>query len=138
MRDTLLTLHSSSPVTGRRHGSRVMRAGELFLSLTSFRTQETRPCTLPGQHSGADPDGRGTSKYRKAGPATCLQCSDLVEGEMTLPHTFWQLWQAEEQAPKSEQESCPCPSPALALRKVGPVPSLGNTLELAMEVGCCG
>jgi hypothetical protein len=33
--------------------------GELALPLTGCSTLESQPCTSPGQHSGADPGGRG-------------------------------------------------------------------------------
>ena len=33
----------------------------------------------------------------------------------------------------SGQESCPCPLPAVALRRAGPVPHRDSTLELAVD-----
>lgn len=43
------------------------------------------------------------------------------------------LQQAEEMS--STWESCPCPSPTVALRKKGPAPHLGITVELTLVVG---
>lgn len=49
------------------------------------------------------------------------------------PLTLHHLGQTRDPALGSwEQESCPCPSLAAALRKVGPVPCLGITVELTL------
>lgn len=45
------------PLAARKDAQRVMSLGEMFLQLTSCSTQESRPCTLPGQHSKASPGG---------------------------------------------------------------------------------
>ena len=56
----------------------VLRAGEQALALTSCSTQESGPCTSPGQHSGADPSGMGVSELapryesRRTGPTLLL------------------------------------------------------------------
>lgn len=42
------------PLQQVRAGPEVMRAAELSLSLTGCSTQESGPCTLPGQKSRAD------------------------------------------------------------------------------------
>lgn len=39
-----------------------MRAGELALPVTSCSTQESMHGTSPGQHTRADPVGRGTGE----------------------------------------------------------------------------
>lgn len=59
------------PVTGRGTDPGILRAAELTLLLTFRGTQES----LPGQHSRADPSGRGvgepTPRYKegRASPA---------------------------------------------------------------------
>lgn len=37
-----------------------------------------------------------------------------------------------------EQGSCPCPSPATALRRMGPAPLLGSRVELAPDMVVIG
>ena len=54
-RDPALLSHPSSSMADGRAWSRVMRAGELAMLLTSCNTQETRPCTLPGKQGEAGP-----------------------------------------------------------------------------------
>ena len=48
-----LTHHPLLPVAGEGPGPGVTRTGELTLPLTSCSTQESRPCTSPGEHSRA-------------------------------------------------------------------------------------
>lgn len=50
------------------------------------------------------------------------------------------LWQAagELALRSSEQKSWPCPSPAVAFRRAGPVPCMSSTGELALDVGVAG
>ena len=55
---------------------------ELALSLTAGSPWENRPCTLPRQHSGAGPGGRGMGEPApravecgRADPTTCLPWS---------------------------------------------------------------
>lgn len=61
----------------------------------------------------------------------------MGEEEMTLlPLPPCQQWQAGELTQRSfEQESWPCPSPAAALERAGPVLYLGITVELALSAG---
>ena len=56
----------------RRAGPGILRVGELAISLTGFSTAESRPCTSPGQHSGAGSGGLGVSK--QALRASMEQC----------------------------------------------------------------
>jgi len=77
-----------------------MKAGVLALPLTSYSTQESRPCTSPGQHRRAKPgwgleghgqaDSKGVSMRELA--TTCLPYSDMSEEEIPslLPSPrFW-------------------------------------------------
>lgn len=58
--------------------------------------------------------------------------TSVGEGEMPPPH----LWQGEDLALGSwEQKSCPCLSPAVALRRGGSAPYLGSIGELDLDVG---
>jgi hypothetical protein len=52
---------SPPPVVIRGAGLKAMKA-ELSLLLTSSSTQESGPCTLPGQPGGASPGGKDTSE----------------------------------------------------------------------------
>jgi hypothetical protein len=82
---------------------------------------QSQPCTLPGQHSRADPGGRG--KGEPAGskglcvgelpcPIICLLCDSV---DTSLPHAPHYLQQARELAlpltSHSTWESRPCSSP---------------------------
>lgn len=74
----------------------------------------------------------------RAGPATCLPCDDMGEGEMTAL-TPYHLWCVGELAPRlSEWDSYPCPSPTASLRRASPPPHLGSIIELALNVGVVG
>jgi hypothetical protein len=50
------------PVLVGRAGPKAMRPGDLALPLIGYRTQESRPCTLPEQHSGAGTKGKDTGE----------------------------------------------------------------------------
>ena len=50
--------HPWMPETGRRADPDAMRTGVLLMFPTSYNTQESRPCTSPGQHNRANPVGR--------------------------------------------------------------------------------
>lgn len=54
--------HPLPPVAGERAGNGAMRVGELALPVTSCSTQESMHGTSPGQHTRADPVGRGTGE----------------------------------------------------------------------------
>lgn len=65
-----------------------MRAGELALSFTGLSTQESGFCTLPGQHSGAGPNGKGKDQ-----PVPKLRM-----GELARPLQGWSPWESGPQA----------------------------------------
>ena len=51
--------HPSPSMAGKRAGPKVMRVGKLAMSHTGCTTQESGPCTLPGQQGRADPGNGG-------------------------------------------------------------------------------
>lgn len=70
----------STPSYLRQEGelTRVRRARELALPYISYSTQESRPCTLHGQYTRADP----AVWCRRASP------EGMRAGEMTLPTSY--------------------------------------------------
>lgn len=54
--------HPLPPVAAITAGPEVMRARDLVLPLTGCNTQESRPWTVPGQHSTVDPFGRAAGE----------------------------------------------------------------------------
>jgi|UPI00001E88E8 hypothetical protein len=45
----------------RKASDRILSSGELEVPITRYNAQESRLCTLPKQHSRADPGGRKNS-----------------------------------------------------------------------------
>ena len=52
-----LSAYPSPPSIVERAGPEIVRVREVSLSLTGYSTQESRPCKLPGENSGANPKG---------------------------------------------------------------------------------
>lgn len=108
-KDTLL--HTQYPLQSTAGRRDVINVGELSLPLTYCSTQERGSCTSPGNHSRADPGGRGTGEpclrceHGRAGPATCLLCDSR------------------------DEEICPF-SPPLESR---PAPHLGSIVESVLK-----
>ena len=95
----------------------VMGLGELALLLTSCTTQESRPCTLPGQHSRADPGDRGTGEpaLRMRAQATHLpsamrwfECGcDAFPSPLALTIcSSWESWLCGHQSRRAIPASC--------------------------------
>ena len=63
--------------------------GELALTPTSFNTWESRPCTSPGQHNGANPVGTGVGEpglsSEKGGAVPILICHVVAGAEERCP-----------------------------------------------------
>jgi hypothetical protein len=66
MRKLVLPLaHPLQPDTVGRVGPGMMRMEELAWMFTGCGTQESRLCTLPGQHSRAGPEDKGEPTPRE-------------------------------------------------------------------------
>lgn len=103
----------------------------LSLPLTSCSTQERIPCTSPRQQSRDNPGGRGMGELAWR----------AFEWEVRPRHltTVWWHVQRGDVPPRSlchydRQKRCPCSLPVGALRRAGPAPHLGSTIELVLDV----
>lgn len=135
-------LHCPLPaVAFERVDSRVTGEGNLTLLLNSFSTGERRPCPLSGQHTRADPIGRGTAEPGMwAWEQECCPCplpripwggKDGVARvrKMCPPPISLATWVRQESLPWGPKNE-----PRAALWRVDPAPYLGKTGELALEV----
>lgn len=88
-------------------------------SFANYNTQENRPCIFSGQHNGAGPVDKGTVNHPEN-----LSLRDLT---LYLNCHMTALAGKRSQPVADEGDDSPPLLPTV-LRKVGPVPSLGDTV----------
>lgn len=111
---------------------------------TGCRTGESRSCTSPGKHTRGDPVSRGAragQEVKRAEELTraphSVPCGGMGEEKMSLlPLAAWGMKAVELGSRTGNWGKWPCLSWALELRRNGPAPHLGNTVELPHPLGC--
>lgn len=97
----------------------VIRAEEMVLPLTCYRTLENRPYTLPGEHSIADPGNEGPGSMGELAPQLICCATGRQERAALLP---CHLGQVGKLLGVMRVENWPCPSPVATHRRTYPTP----------------